>query len=80
MQITINLPPNLAGYLLRQAVQSDLPLSSIVLQILRQLIPMPQVAIAQWPQAVLAYEPSPGFPEFESYRNELVVPQEIELF
>jgi hypothetical protein len=79
MQITITLPPDLEGYLLRQAAQSNLPLPLIVLQILRQLIQMPPVVMTQWPEAVLKYEPDPDFPEFESYRNEFLDSQEIEL-
>lgn len=80
MQITITLPPDLEGYLLRQAAQANLPLPLIVLQILRQLVQMPPVITTQWPEAVLFYEPNPDFPEFESYRSELIDPQEIELF
>ena len=80
MQITITLPPDLEGYLLRQAAQANLPLPLIVLQILRQLVQMPPVITTQWPEAVLNYEPSPDFPEFESDRSELIDPQGIELF
>jgi hypothetical protein len=72
MQITITLPPDLEGYLLRQTAQNNLPLPLIVLQILRQLVQMPPVVTTQWPEAVLSYEPISDFPEFESYRSELI--------
>lgn len=80
MQITINLPPDLEQYLLRQSAQSNLPLSLIVLQVLRQFLQISPISVSQWPDAVLAYEPSPDFPEFESYRDELISPQEVDLF
>jgi hypothetical protein len=33
---------------------------------------MPPVVTTQWPEAVLSYEPISDFPEFESYRSELI--------
>jgi predicted transcriptional regulator len=38
MQITINLPPDLEEDLLRQAKTSNVPLQTIILQALRQII------------------------------------------
>jgi hypothetical protein len=38
MQITIDLPPDLEQDLIRQAAQSNVPLQTLVLQALRQLI------------------------------------------
>ncbi|MEL7505143.1 MAG: hypothetical protein AAFN18_22045 [Cyanobacteria bacterium J06554_6] len=80
MQITINLPPDLEQDLLRQAEQSDIPLQALILQALRQIIQPLAVATAQWSDAVLSYKAEPDFPAFESYRNDLLPPREMELF
>jgi hypothetical protein len=42
MQITINLPPDLEQDLLRQAEKSNVPLQTLILQALRQMIPLCQ--------------------------------------
>uniref|UniRef100_B8HW45 CopG domain protein DNA-binding domain protein n=1 Tax=Cyanothece sp. (strain PCC 7425 / ATCC 29141) TaxID=395961 RepID=B8HW45_CYAP4 len=80
MQITIDLPPDLEQDLLRQAEQSNLPLQTLVLQALRQMIQTPAVSTSQWSKVILSYEGSPDFPAFESYRDELLPPCEPELF
>ena len=80
MQITIDLPPDLEQDLLRQAEQSNVPLKTLVLEALRQMIQPPPVFTSQWSESILSYEGSPDFPAFESYRNELLSPCEPELF
>jgi hypothetical protein len=79
MQITINLPPDLEQDLLRQAAQSNVPLQTLIIQALRQLTQPIPTPISQWSYAVLSYQGIPDFPAFESYRDELLPPQEIEL-
>ncbi|MBD1997144.1 hypothetical protein H6G00_10990 [Leptolyngbya sp. FACHB-541] len=80
MQITINLPPDLEQDLIRQAEQSNIPLQTLILQALRQMIQTPPVSTSQWSKVILSYEGSPDFPAFESYRDELLPPREPELF
>lgn len=80
MQITIDLPPDLEQDLIRQAEQSNVPLQTLILQALRQIIQPPSVSTSQWSEAILSYEGSPEFPTFESYRDELLPPREPELF
>jgi hypothetical protein len=80
MQITIDLPPDLEQDLMRQAAQSNMPLQTLILQALRQMAQVPQASTPQWSEAILAYEGSPDFPAFESYRDELLPPNEPELF
>jgi hypothetical protein len=80
MQITIDLPPDLEQDLIRQAAQSNVPLQTLILQALRQLAQSQSGAAAQWSETVLSYEGIPNFPEFESYRDELLSPCEPELF
>lgn len=80
MQITINLPPDLEQDLLRQAEQSDIPLQTLILQALRQIIQPLAVSTAQWPESILSYKGTPDFPAFESHRNDLLPPRELELF
>ncbi|MBF2085273.1 hypothetical protein [Thermoleptolyngbya sp. C42_A2020_037] len=80
MQITINLPPDLEQDLLRQAEQSNVPLQTLILQALRQVIQPPSVSTSQWSEFILSYEGIPDFPPFESYRDELLPPPEPELF
>ena len=78
MQITIDLPPDLEQDLMRQAEQSNVPLSTLILQVLRQITQKP--SIPQWPDTILSYQGIPDFPAFESYREELLPPSEAELF
>ncbi|MEM9264765.1 MAG: hypothetical protein AAGA46_04505 [Cyanobacteria bacterium P01_F01_bin.13] len=78
MQITIDLPPDLEQDLIRQAEKSNIPLPTLILQVLRQLTQKP--SIPRWPDTILAYEGIPDFPAFESYRDELLPPNEPELF
>ena len=80
MQITIDLPPDLEQDLLRQAAQSNVPLQTLIVQVLRQMIQPPSVSTSQWSEAILSYEGIPDFPAFESYRDELLPPREPELF
>ncbi|MBE9099535.1 hypothetical protein [Vacuolonema iberomarrocanum] len=80
MQITIDLPPDLEQDLIRQAAQSDVPLQTLILQALRQLIQSKANSTSQWPDVVLSYKGNPDFPAFESYRHELLPPREPELF
>jgi hypothetical protein len=80
MQITIDLPPDLEQDLIRQAEQSNVPLQTLILQAVRQMIQSPPVSTAQWSKVILSYEGNPDFPAFESYRNELLPPSEPELF
>jgi hypothetical protein len=79
MQITIDLPQDLEQDLIRQATQSNVPLQSLIIQALRQLA-QTSLPISQWSELVLSYEGMPDFPDFESYRNELLPPREPELF
>ncbi len=78
MQITIDLPQDLEQDLLRQAAQSKVPLQTLIIQALRQLTH--PASVFQWSDAVLSYQGISDFPAFESYRDELLPPQEIELF
>jgi hypothetical protein len=71
VQITIDLPPDLEQDLIRQAAQSNVPLQTLIVQALRQMIQTPPVSTSQWSEAVLSYEGNPDFPAFESYRDEL---------
>lgn len=80
MQITIDLPPDLEQDLIRQATQSNIPLQTLILQALRQMIQTPPISTSQWSEVILSYEGIPDFPAFESYRDELLPPGEPELF
>lgn len=80
MQITINLPPDLEQDLIRQASQSNVPLQTLILQVLRQITQKPTDAISQWSDVILSYEGVSDFPAFESHRDELLPPSELELF
>lgn len=80
MQITIDLPPDLERDLIRQAAQFNIPLQTLILQALRQLIQAKSGSTFAWPEVILSYEGSSDFPEFESYRDELLPPREPELF
>lgn len=76
MQITIDLPSDLEQDLMWQADEAQVPLSELVLQVLRQGIQTQATVNAQWPDLVLAYEGMPDFPPFESYHEELLPPSE----
>jgi hypothetical protein len=80
MQITIDLPQDLEQDLLRQSAQSNVPLQTLIIQALRQLTQPVSAPASQWSEAVLSYQGTPDFPAVESYRNELLPPQEMELF
>lgn len=80
MQITINLPPDLEQDLIHQASQSNVPLQTLILQVLRQITQKPTGAISQWSDVILSYEGVSDFPAFESHRDELIPPSELELF
>ncbi len=80
MQITIDLPPDLEQDLIRQAAKPNVPLQTLILQALRQLIQSKSGSTSQWSEIILSYEGIPDFPEFESYRDELLPPREPELF
>jgi hypothetical protein len=80
MQITIDLPPDLEQDLIRQAKQSNVPLQALILQALRQMTQTSPVSTSEWSKVILSYEGSPDFPTFESYRDELLPPCELELF
>jgi hypothetical protein len=80
MQITIDLPPDLEQDLIRRAAQTNIPLQTLIVQALRQMIQTPSASTAQWSEAILSYAGNPDFPAFESYRDELLPPCEPELF
>lgn len=80
MQITIDLPPDLEQDLIRQAAQSNVPLQTLILQALRQMVQPLTASTSQWSEAILSYKGIPDFPTFESYRDELLPPRESELF
>ena len=80
MQITIDLPPDLEQDLIRQAEQSNVPVQTLILQALRQIIQPLSVSAFQWSETILSYEGTTDFPAFESYRDELLPPREPELF
>ena len=80
MQITISLPPDIEQHLIYQAAQSKVPLQTIILQALRQRMPTTTSSKSQWPDVILCHEGIREFPNFESYREELLPPRESELF
>jgi hypothetical protein len=80
MQITIELPQDLEQDLIRQAAQSNIPLQSLIIQALRQLAQPNPAPSSQWPEAVLAFTGLSDFPAFESFRDELLPPDEPDLF
>ena len=77
MQITTDLPLDLKQDLIRQAAQSNVPLQTLILQVLRQIIQTPPITISQWSDDILSHEGIPDFPAFESYRDELL-PKRLE--
>ena len=80
MQITIDLPEDLTQSLLDRANQREISLEVLILQSLHQIVRTTQDQAFSWPDLVLAYQGIPDFPEFESYRNELLPPRALELF
>lgn len=80
MQITIDLPQDLEQDLLRQAAQSNVPLQTLIIQVLRQLTQPVSAPVSQWSDTILSYQGIPDFPAFESYRDKLLPPQEMQLF
>ena len=80
MQITIDLPPDLEQDLIRQSAENNIPLQTLILQALRQIIQTQPVSASQWSESILSYEGSPDFPPFEFYRKELLSPLDPELF
>ena len=80
MQITIDLPQDLEQDLIRQAAESNIPLQTLIIQALRQLAQTRSGTASQWSDVVLSYTGMSDFPAFESYRDELLLPREPELF
>jgi hypothetical protein len=80
MQIVIDLPQDLEQDLIRQAAQSNISLQMLILEALRQLTQTTPNTVAKWSDTVLSYKGMPDFPAFESYRDELLIPREPELF
>jgi len=78
MQITIDLPPDLEQDLLRRAAESNIPLQTLIVETLRQSTQ--KLAQAEWSELVLSHVGIPDFPAFESYRDELLSPDQPELF
>lgn len=78
--LTIQLPDELDHQLARRATQLNLSLEALILQSLIQLLAHPQSepADSQWSEAVLTFAGIPDFPAFESYRDELLPPRELE--
>ena len=70
MQITIDLPPDLEQDLIRQATQSNIPLPTLILQVLRHQMQPPSTSVSQWSETILSYQGVSDFPAFESYRDE----------
>jgi len=80
MQIIIDLPPDLEQDLIRQATQSNIPLPTLILQVLRHQMQPRSTSVSQWSEAILSYKGMPDFPAFECDRDELLPPREPELF
>ncbi len=80
MQVTIDLPPDLEQNLIQQAAQSNVSLQTLILEALRQLIQTPPVEASHWSEVILSYKGISDFPEFESYRSELLPPPEPKIF
>lgn len=80
MQITIDFPPDIEQDLIRQASQFNMPVQTLILQAVRQAMQTSSHLASQWSEDVLSYEGTPDFPAFESYRSELLVPDEPQLF
>ncbi len=54
MQITIDLPPDLEQDLIRQATQSNIPLPTLILQVLRHQMQPSSTSVSQWSEAILS--------------------------
>ena len=81
MQITIQLPDDLKQHLVNKATQLNVSLETLILESLRQLSQFSPTNIeSQWSETILSYTGSPDFPAFESYRDDLLLPREPELF
>jgi hypothetical protein len=80
MQITIDLPPDLEQDLIRQAAQYNVPLQTLILRALHQITETSLTPTSPWSEVILSYEGISDFPAFESYRDELLLPREPELF
>ena len=80
MQITIDLPTDLEQDLIRQAAQSNVPLKTLILETLRQRTQTNSGSSSPWSDVVLSYEGNPDFPAIESYRDDLLLPCEPDLF
>ncbi|OKH18766.1 hypothetical protein [[Limnothrix rosea] IAM M-220] len=80
MQITIDLPADLEKELIAKASESKLPLQTLILQTLRQNTQTVPTVMTQWPQEILDFYGDSEFPAFESHREDLVPPPEVELF
>ena len=76
MQITIDLPQDLEQDLLHQSAKFNVPLQTLILQALRQMI---QVSTSRWSEVILSYEGISDFPPFESYRDKLLPPLDPDL-
>ena len=48
-----------------------MPLQTLIVQALRQMIRPSSASTPQWSKVILYYEGTPDFPAFESYRDEL---------
>ena len=80
MQITIDLPTDLEQELMRQPAQSNIPLQTLILETLRQRTKTTSGSSSPWSDVVLSYEGNPDFPAIESYRDDLLLPCEPDLF
>ncbi|GAP97330.1 hypothetical protein [Leptolyngbya sp. NIES-2104] len=80
MQITIDLPPDLEQDLIRQATETNIPIQTLIIQTLRQASQGNVTETSQWSEIVLSYIGTSDFPDFESYRSELLPPHEPKLF
>ena len=80
MQITIDLPEDIEQYLIREATNANVSPQTLILQVLRHLTQKPQETTSQWSDIILSHQGFPDFPAFESYRDELLLPGEPELF
>jgi hypothetical protein len=80
MQITIDLPEDIEQYLIREATKANISPQTLILQALRQLTQKKQETTSQWSDIILSHQGFPDFPAFESYRDELLPPRDLELF
>lgn len=78
MKITIDLPQDLEQDLIRQSIQLNIPLETLILQSLRPLSQDISISPVGWSDLIQNYEGVSDFPAFESYRNELLPPREPE--